>query len=182
MSESRSQLYGVSAEFATPEALIAAASVLRDLGVGKLDLLSPLPIPGAAEAMDLRAPSLGRVALAGVLLGGFGCFGMIAFATIASYPFLIAGRPLMSWPYYVIPSFAGAMLTGAIVTVLAMLFLDRLPRLNHPVFNIDGIEGVTQDRLFLVVEARSEDFDPGEVERRLTELSTRPLRIQRVPR
>lgn len=182
MFEEDAKLYGVSAEFATPEALISAAAVLRDLGIGRLDTLSPLPIPGVAEAVDLRGPALGRIALGGVLLGGFGCFGMITFATVASYPFNIGGRPLFSWPYYVIPSFAAAMLTGAIVVTLAMFFLDRLPRLNHPAFNIDGVDGVTQDRLFLVVEARSEDFDPQQVERTLAGLPMRPLRIQRVPR
>lgn len=182
MFEEQAELYGVSAEFPTPEALIAAVAVLRDLGVGRVETLSPLPIPGAAEAMGLRGPALGWVAMAGVLLGGLGCFGMIAFATLASYPFNIGGRPLFSWPSYVIPSFAIAMLVGAIAVTAAMLFLDRLPRLNHPVFNVDGIEGATQDRLFLVVEARSEEFDPLTVERTLAGLPMRPLRIQRVPR
>ncbi len=74
------------------------------------------------------------------------------------------------------------MLTGAVVLVLAMLFLDRLPRLNHPVFNIDGIEGATRDRLFVAVEARSAAFDPLEVQRFLADLPLRPLRIQVVPR
>jgi hypothetical protein len=182
MSEHEPQLYGVSAEFATPEALLAAASLLRELGIGRLDMLSPLPIPGAAEALGLGPPALGRLALGGVLLGGFGCFGMIVFATVYSYPFDIGGRPLLSWPYYVIPSFAAAMLVGAIVVSFGMFFLGRLPRLNHPVFNIDGIEGVSQDRLFLVVEARTEDFDPRAVEHQLASLPMRPLRIQRVPR
>jgi len=182
MSEKSSELYGVAAEFATPEALVAATAVLHDLGVGQLDTMSPLPIPGIAAAMNMRGPSLGAIALAGVLLGGFGCFGMIIYATVQSYPFIIAGRPLLSWPYYVIPSFAGAMLVGAIAVAFGMLYLDRLPRLNHPVFNIDGIEGATQDRLFLVVEARSEDFDPRKVEQTLAELPMRPRRIQRVPR
>ena len=63
-----------------------------------------------------------------------------------------------------------------------MLFLDRLPRLNHPAFNIDDIDGVTQDRMFLVVEARSDDFDPAAVEHVLRALPDRPRRIQRVPR
>lgn len=182
MSEQQSELYGVAAEFATPEALVAATAVLRDLGVGQLDTMSPLPIPGIAAALNMRGPSLGAVALIGVLVGGFGCFGMIVYATVHSYPFIVAGRPVLSWPYYVIPSFASAMLVGAVAVTLAMLFLDRLPRLNHPVFNIDGIDGATQDRLFLVVEARSEDFDPHAVERTLAELPMRPRRIQRVPR
>ncbi len=182
MAEQEAGFYGVSAEFATPDALLAAATTLRQRGIGRLDALSPLPIPGLADALGMHGPSLGWIAMLGVLIGGFGCFGMIVFATMASYPFNIGGRPLFSWPYYVIPSFAAAMLMGAILATMGMLFLNRLPRLNHPVFNIDGIEGATQDRLFLIVESRSEDFNPREVELALAGLDQRPLRIQRVPR
>ena len=181
MSE-ESKLYGVSAEFATQEALLAAVTALRQRDFGQVDAFTPLPVPGMNVALGLRPPILGQIALGGVLLGGIGCFGMITYATVMFYPFNIAGRPLFSWPYYVIPSFAAAMLTGAVLMVLAMLFLDRLPRLNHPVFNIDGIEGATQDRLFVAVEARSEEFDPLEVQRFMADLPQRPLRIQVVPR
>jgi hypothetical protein len=176
------KLYGVSAEFATPEGLLAAVTALRERNFGPVDSFSPLPVPGMDVALALRGPILGMIATGGVLLGGGGCFCMILYATLVTYPFDIGGRPLFSWPYYVIPSFAAAMATGAVLVVLAMLFLNRLPRLNHPVFNIDGIEGVTQERLFLAVEARSPEFDPDEVQRFLADLPTRPLRIQVVPR
>jgi hypothetical protein len=134
------------------------------------------------EALALRGPVIGWVAVVGMLLGGFGCFAMITFATVTDYPINIGARPLWSWPYFVIPSFAFGTLSAAILAFVAMLFLDRLPRVNHPVFNIDGIDGATQDRLFIAVEARSQDFDPDLVERTLADLPIRPLRIQRVTR
>ena len=178
----QARFYGVAAEFATPEGLLVAARVIRERGFGVVDTFSPLPIPGMDDALALRPPVLGWIALATVLSAGLLCFGIITFATVADYPFNIGGRPLWSWPYYVIPSFAFAMAGGGVVLFVAMLFLDRLPRINHPVFNIDGIEGVTQDRLFIAVEARSDDFDTETVERVLADLPDRPLRIQRVPR
>ncbi|PPQ40873.1 DUF3341 domain-containing protein [Rhodopila globiformis] len=181
MSE-ESEFYGIAAEFAEPDGLLAAVSSLRSRGIGLLDALSPLPISGMDAALGTSGRSLGVAAVAGVLLGGFGCFGMIVIATVVAYPIIVGGRPLLSWPYYVIPSVAAAMLTGAVVLFVVMLFLDRLPRLNHPVFNIDGIQGVTTDRLFLVVEARTSDFDAEAVEHALAELPVRPLRIQRVER
>lgn len=183
MSEQKpARFYGVAAEFAAPDALLAAVVRLRERDIGLLDALSPLPIPGMGEALGHRGPTLGAVASAVAALGGAGCFAMIAYATMVGYPFNIGGRPFFSWPSYVIPSFAIAMMTAAVAVFVAMLFLDRLPRLNHPVFNIVGIEGVTQDRLFLVVEAREDDFDADSVERELVALPVRPLHIQRVPR
>jgi hypothetical protein len=176
------ELYGVAAEFATQEGLLAAASALRAGGLGVVDAFSPLPVPGMDEALALRGPVLGWVTMVAVLLGGFGCFAMITFATVFDYPFNIGARPVWSWPLFVIPSFAAAMAFGAVVVVVAMLFLDRLPRINHPVFEIDGSEGITHDRLFVLVEARSDDFDPNAVERVLADLPVRPLHIQRVPR
>lgn len=178
----QAKLYGVAAEFGTTEGLLAAASALRQRNFGVVDAYSPLPVPGLNEALALRSPVLGWIALAGVLVGGFGCFAMMTFATVADYPLNVAGRPLWSWPYYVIPSFAFGMLSGAVLLVVAMLFLDRLPRINHPVFNINGIEGATQERLFIAVEARSDQFDADAVERFLAGLPIRPLRTQRVPR
>jgi MFS family permease len=147
-----------------------------------IDVYSPLPLQGAEEALALRPPVLGRIAFAGVVLGGCGCFAMCVYATVVSYPFIVAGRPLFSWPYFIIPSFASAMAVGAVAVAAGMLFLDRLPRLNHPAFNIEGIDGVTQDRMFLIVEARSDDFDPAVVEHTLRALPERPRRMQRVPR
>lgn len=173
--------YGVSAEFPSSDALLAAVTELRSRNIGLLDTFSPLPIPGMPSALGRRGPSLGYIALAGGIVGFFGTFGMICLSTLWAYDFQIAGRPRFSWPYYIVPSFASAMLVAAAAVFVGMLFLDRLPRLNHPVFNIDGIDGVTQDRLFLVVESRSADFDTEQVEEILAHLPARPLRIQRVP-
>jgi hypothetical protein len=176
------KLYGVAAEFESPEALLAAVAVMRERGFGRLDAFSPLPIAGLDAALGLRGPILGWVTTAGVVLSGLLCFGIMSWETVFDYPLNIGGRPLWSWPYFVIPSFAFAMACGGGIPFVAMLFLDRLPRINHPIFNIDGIHRVTHDRLFLAVEARSEDFDPAAVEFALANLAQRPNRIQRVPR
>ena len=121
MSEHRqAQFYGVAAEFAAPDALLAAVVRLRERGIGLLDVFSPLPIPGMASALGLGGPALGLVAFVGAMLGGVGCFGMIVYSTMIGYPFDIGGRPRFSWPYYLIPSFAIAMMIAAVAVFAFM--------------------------------------------------------------
>ena len=51
---SEAPLYAVSAEFTTAEAVLAAARALHPRGLGRLEIYSPLPIPGAVEAVGRR--------------------------------------------------------------------------------------------------------------------------------
>ena len=175
-------LFGVSAEFTTPEALVDAAWAMRAHGLNRLEAYSPMPVAGLREALPLAAPPIARLAVIVALAGGLGFTGMMVYATGYDYVFNIGGRPRLSWPAFVIPSVSVGMLAAAIAVFLMLLFLNRLPRLNHPVFNIDGFERASQDRYFLCVEAESDGFDPAEVERHLADLHDGPVAIQKVPR
>ena len=46
---SRHPLYGLMAEFETPETLIAAARHVRDAGYTRMDAYSPYPVEGLAD-------------------------------------------------------------------------------------------------------------------------------------
>jgi hypothetical protein len=85
----------------------------------------------------------------------------------------------------VVPSVSFAMMSGTLAVHAVLLFVNRLPRLNHPAFNIPGFGRVTQDRYFLAAEARGPDFDADRIVRQLAALpegAGRPLAIARVPR
>ena len=181
-TEAEAPLWGVSAEFATPEAMVSAATALRDRGLGRLDTYTPVPVPGAATALRLPTEPIHPFALGGILVGGVLMMGMCAWATTTDYVFNIGGRPLFSWPAFVIPCVSFAMLIGTLAVLAALLVLNRQPRLNHPAFNIPHFDRSTQDRFFLAVEARDEGFDPDAVERAFAALPSPPLVVSRVPR
>lgn len=181
-TEAEAPLWGVAAEFVTPEAMVAAAEALRDGGFGRLDTYTPVPVPGAGKALRLPREPIHPFAAAGVLLGGILMMGMCTWQTTSQYVFDIGGRPRFSWPPFVIPSLSFAMLIGTLAVLLGLLVLNRLPRLNHPAFNIPHFGRSTQDRFFLVVEARDEDFDADAVERAFAALPNQPVVVSRVPR
>ena len=180
--ESGAPLWGVAAEFDTSDAMLAALRALRERDFGRIDAFSPTPVWGAPELLNFHGQPIYPFALLGGALGAAAMFGMCTYATMLSYRFNIGGRPLFSWPYYVVPSVSFAALVGALAVVAAMLAFSRLPRLNHPAFNIPNFTRVTDGRFFVAVESRSDDFDPAAVESAIATLTMQPRNVHRVPR
>lgn len=181
-------LWGIAAEFASPAALAAAARALADERETpvRFDAHGPVPMPEVVEALRLPDRPVRGYALAGAALGGFGFLALCLWCTLWLYPLDIGGRPQVSWPSFVVPSVSVAMMTGTLAIHLALLVLNRLPRLNHPAFNIPGFLRSSRDRFFLAAELREGHEDEAErIERRLAALPEdggRPLAIRRVPR
>ncbi|WP_267428168.1 quinol:electron acceptor oxidoreductase subunit ActD [Methylobacterium sp. GC_Met_2] len=180
-------LWGVAASFASQGDLAAALQAVSGIGPDHvhLDGHGPVPMPRTLRPLGLEARSILPYALAGALLGGAGFYGMCVYATAYDYVFLIGGRPRLSWPSFVVPSISFAMMAGCVAIHLALLVLNRLPRLNHPAFNIPGFLRASDDRFFLTAEARDDRFDAARIERRLAGLPAeagRPLEIRRIPR
>ena len=173
---------GVSAEFATPQALLAAVRALGPRDFGRLETHTPVPVAGLAAALGTSG-SLRAYAAGGVALGGLGTLALCVYATAYAYVFNIGGRPTLSWPAYVVPSVSAATLLGALGTMAGLLFTLRLPRLNHPFFNSPSATRASQDR-FIVVIVQAEDaaLDLPAVRAALTALAERPLAVALVPR
>ncbi|TXN40580.1 DUF3341 domain-containing protein, partial [Methylobacterium sp. WL18] len=167
-------LWGVSATFASQADLAAALQAVSGISPPDqvhLDGHGPVPMPRTLRSLGLEGRSILPYALAGALLGGAGFYALCVYATAYDYVFLIGGRPRLSWPSFVVPSISFAMMTSCIAIHLALLVLNRLPRLNHPAFNIPGFLRASDDRFFLSAEARDDRFDAGRFERRLAGLA-----------
>ena len=182
VKEDDAPLWGISGEFGSAAAMVAALSALGKRGLYRLDAYSPLPVPAAEAALGLRPLRMGVVGAVGVALGFGFMLSLCTYATVWDYVFDIGGRPRFSWPYFIIPSVSFGMLGGAVAVLLALLLLNRLPRLNHPAFNIPGFGSSTQDRFFVVVEARKDGFNAAEVEQAFRSLEAAPLAVARVKR
>ena len=62
-------LYGVMAEFASPEKLLEATEQARAAGYRRVEAYSPFPIEGLAEATGMRRNWVPAIVLAGGLAG-----------------------------------------------------------------------------------------------------------------
>lgn len=167
--------YGLLAEFADADALLAAARRTHEAGYRRTDAFSPFPVDGLAEAMGLQRTGVPAITLAGGILGGAGGFFMMWYANVVAYPINIGGRPLNSWPAWIPITFEMTVLFAGLAAVLGMLALNGLPRPHHPLFNVPGFHLSSRDLFFLCIEARDPHFDPQDTRRFLESLGPRSV-------
>ena len=153
-------IYGLMAEFEDPTALVAAARAAREKGYRKLDAYSPFPIEELSEALHLHKNRLPLIVLLGGICGGLTGYLLQYYVTVIDFPINIGGRPLHSWPAYIIITFELTILFGAISAVLGLLALCGLPMPYHPVFNVPRFAtAASRNRFFLCIEATDPLFD-----------------------
>jgi hypothetical protein len=173
------QLYGLLAEFETPEDLVDAASQLRAQGYRRLEGHTPFPVDGLNEALGFRERKLPFIALAGGVLGGVGGLFMQWYLNAYDFPINVGGRPLDAWPAFAIPAFETTVLGAVLAVVLGMLWLNGLPRLYHPLFNAPHYARVTRNRFMLSIEQDDPCFDRQDTPRLLEQLGA--ASIEEVP-
>ena len=152
-------IYGVMAEFDNPTALVAATRRAREEGYRKLDAYSPFPIEELSDALHLHKNKLSLIVLLGGLAGLLTGYLMQYYVTVIYFPINVGGRPLHSWPAYIIITFELTILFSAIAAVLGLLGLCGLPMPYHPVFNVPRFALASRNRFFLCIEATDPMFD-----------------------
>jgi len=152
-------IFGVMAEFDNPTALVTAARAVREKGYRKLDAYSPFPIEELSDALHLHHNKLPLIVLCGGIIGALAGYLLQYFVTVIYYPINIGGRPLNSWPSYIVITFETTILFSALACVLGLLGLCGLPMPYHPVFNVPRFAMASRNRFFLCIEATDPMFD-----------------------
>lgn len=173
------QLYGLVAEFTTPEALLEAARTVRAEGYARIEAYSPFPVEGLTAALGFRDRALPLIALIGGIMGGGGGYLLQWFLNAVNYPINIGGRPLNAWPAFAVPASELALLGAFLAAFLGFLARTRLPRLHHPIFNAARFRRVTVDRFFLAVPSAEQHFDLAATRALLERLDA--LAVEEVP-
>lgn len=175
-----SPIFGIAAEYETPEALMAAANKARLTGYVKMDAFTPFPVEGMSQAVGIRDKWILIMMVIGGFVGCFFGFALEYWSVVASYPLNIGGKPIWSWPMMVPPAYELTILTSALTGVFGMIIINGLPMPYHPMFNVPGFERASQDRFFLCIEEADKLFDMQETTRLLEE--TGALRVAQVAR
>lgn len=156
------ELYGLMAEFETPDAVVDAARRAHAAGYRKMDAYSPFPIEELSEAVGFHKTRVPLIVLIGGIIGGLTGYLMQYYLLAVDYPLQIGGKPMNSWPQYIPITFEMTILAASAAGVIGMLVLNGLPMPYHPVFNVPRFELASSERFFLVIEATDPKFKRDE--------------------
>jgi len=153
-------VYGLVAEFDTPQAMVKATVAAREAGYRRMECYTPYPVEEAATALDVHRNRVPLLTLMGGIMGLTTAFLMQTWMSAISYPINIGGRPLFSWPAFIIPAYEWTILFAGLSAAFGMLALNGLPQPYHPLFNAPNFRvGATDDKFFLCLEATDPRFD-----------------------
>jgi hypothetical protein len=161
------------AEFASADALLDAVARARDAGFRKLEAYTPFPIEGLAQALGFRERTIGPLTFAGGVFGALVGYFMQVYVNL-DYPLNVGGRGVIAVPAFLVVTFELTILFAVLAAILGMLGLNRLPRLNHPLFEVPRFRLASLDRFFLCIESE----DRAATERFLRALA--PVEISEV--
>ncbi|MFQ5809368.1 MAG: DUF3341 domain-containing protein [Armatimonadota bacterium] len=139
--------------------VVRAATASRRRGHRVLDVFSPYPVHGLAEAVGL-GPS--RLVWIGVWAGVAGLvLGLTLQFWTSGYdwPLIVGGQPFNAWPVFIPVSFELTVLFAGVIGVAALLVRTKLwPGGRPPI-----LDRVANDRFAVVLMQSDASVDPEEM-------------------
>jgi hypothetical protein len=147
--------YAIMAEFENPAAILQAANKVRAEGFRNWDVFTPFPIHGMDRAMGIKNSKVGWFSFLGGVTGYATGMLMIWYMNTVNYPIVIGGF-------------------GAL---LGMLFLNRLPRLHHPLLKNGRFKLASHDRFYVVIETNDPKYSEAATRQLLESLGSRHIEM-----
>jgi len=171
-----SDVRGVLGYFDGPKAIIVGARRLQKAShFKKWDAFTPFPIHTLDEAMELPASKLPWIVLCGGLSGFSFAIWFLTWTSSVSYPVMVGGKPLVSWPAFVPIFFELTVLCSAFANLGGMLYLCGLPFGAKKPYDLR----FTDDKFALWIPSDEPGFDIPSLEGNLKSAGATEVRVVR---
>ncbi len=157
----RPPVYGLIAEFEKPEALVEGIRSARERGFRRMEAYTPFSIEAVDEAMENPRSKLPLIVLCGGIFGFSAAWLLQYYVAVFHYPINVGGRPLNSWPSFIVIMFEMTILCAALSGFFGLWITCGLPRPYHPLFNVPQFQLASRNRFFLCIESDDPLFDTG---------------------
>ena len=157
---------GIAGIWTDEHDLVKAAQKVREAGFKKFEAISPFPLHGIDEAMNIPRSYIPWVTF---IFGSIGCtFGVLFtwYASAVSWQLNIGGKPLWSLPAFIPVIFECTILFAALSSVGALILQCGLPKVDPPVIDPD----LTCSKFGLFIPEDDSGFEVAKVEKLLKDL------------
>lgn len=168
---------GLVGLFDSPDALLAAARMLRDAGARRWDCHTPYPVHGLETAMGLPPSRIAWITMPAAFVGLAAAVALTGGLSVYQYPIRIGGKPLFSWQAFVPIFFEMFVLLATVSTMVALIVLCKLGRWHSPLRDSGVMGQIVRDRFAVAVRTDGEGaLDAGAVRRLLEQAGCRDIR------
>jgi len=153
------KLWGLLAQYETPQAIYPACERVRDAGYTNWDACAPWAVHGLDKAMGVKPTILPwLVLIIGITCSAF-AISFECWAMAYTFPIIVGGKPLFSIPAFVPVWYEFTVLTSCFTAFFGNWIINGLPRLHYPAFKSKAFERATDDKFFIIIEAADPKFD-----------------------
>ncbi|MGN6134867.1 MAG: DUF3341 domain-containing protein [Aureliella sp.] len=149
--------WGALAQFSSAKDLEHAVSELSGAEKESVEAFAPFPLDPTADMLYQRRSPLPVIIAAGGVIGGGGMYAFQYWVSAIAYPLNVGGRPLHSWPAFIPATFELTVLTASIFALVGLILRCGLPRLHHPLFEVEAFKRASVDGFFLAVHREYSD-------------------------
>lgn len=171
------KVWGVIAEFDSPQAIYSAAEKATEAGYRRVDSHTPFPIHGIDKALRHGASHLGWFVVIGGTIGIAAAQAMMYLTNAYDYEFWVSGKKPYAWQATIPITFELMVLFSALTTVFGMFLLNQIPRWNHPIFNYSRATSVSDNGFFLSIESKDPQFDREDTVAFLEEIGAKHIEV-----
>ncbi len=169
---------GIVAEFDASEPMVAAAGRLYEDGFRCIVTFTPYDVPNVPSTIGLGRTKLPLITLVGGLTGAVFAYWLQWYTAAVSYPLDVGARPPHAALAFILITFETTVLFASCAGFFGLFALLGMPRLWHPVSEIEGFERASVDRFWVGVSHDDPQFDVDRITRAIA--AEQPLRIVRV--
>lgn len=128
---------GVAGIWLDEHEFVAAAAQVRKGGFTKFDAISPYPLHGIDEAMDIPLSYIPWITLVFGLAGFAAGTWFTWWTSAVDWPLVIGGKPFWSLPAFIPIMFELTILFSSLASVGALFWICGIPQIDPPVIDPD---------------------------------------------
>ncbi|RPI68466.1 MAG: DUF3341 domain-containing protein [Ignavibacteriae bacterium] len=149
---------GIVGEFTDVNVVMKAAETIRDAGYRQWDIYTPYPVHGLDKAMGVKRSMLTYFSFVGLVGGLSTALGLQWWTGAFDYLLNIGGKGFFDWQFSIPIDFELSILGTAILTVVGLFHLCRLPTWFHRYQEDESFQKSADDTFVVAIDSDDDRF------------------------